>query len=302
MSLDWRLARACMFQTLSFILNHPLNQGHKAAALARYLRWQTSSRITSGKISMPFVNKTRLLVRHGMKGATGNIYCGLHEFNDMAFVVHTLRPEDLFVDAGANIGSYTILAAGVAGARTVSVEPAPSTFRDLEDNVRHNDLSPLVQAKNVALGETSGTLHFTSGLDTVNHVVATDESNTDTVSVSVLPLDELLAGEVPTVMKIDVEGFESAVIRGATKTLASPLLLGILMELNGSGTRYGYDEKTLHQQMLKLGFSNAAYDPFTRRISLQSNAGDNSLYVRDIPALQSRLQSAPRTTINGVSF
>jgi hypothetical protein len=47
----------------------------------------------------------------GMTGATGNLYVGLHEFEEMAFLLHFLRPGDLFADVGANVGSYTILAA-----------------------------------------------------------------------------------------------------------------------------------------------------------------------------------------------
>ncbi len=58
-----------------------------------------------------------------MTGATGNIYAGLHEFDDMAFFLHLLRPEDMFADVGSNIGSYTILASGVVGAKSVAFEP-----------------------------------------------------------------------------------------------------------------------------------------------------------------------------------
>ena len=57
-----------------------------------------------------------------MTGATGNIYAGLHEFVDMAFCLHLLRSGDLFVDVGANIGSYTVLASKVAGANSVTLE------------------------------------------------------------------------------------------------------------------------------------------------------------------------------------
>ena len=48
-----------------------------------------------------------------MTGATGNIYCGLYEFLDMAFLLHFLRNGDLFGDIGSNIGSYTVLATGL---------------------------------------------------------------------------------------------------------------------------------------------------------------------------------------------
>lgn len=43
-----------------------------------------------------FVNDAKLLVKPDMAGATGNVYTGLHEFEDMAFTLHCLREEDLF--------------------------------------------------------------------------------------------------------------------------------------------------------------------------------------------------------------
>lgn len=61
------------------------------------------------EVQFDWIEGARLMVRNGMTGATGNIYCGLHEFTDMSFVLHLLRPDDLFVDVGANIGSYTVL-------------------------------------------------------------------------------------------------------------------------------------------------------------------------------------------------
>ena len=48
-----------------------------------------------------------------MTGATGNIYCGLHEFIELTFLLHLLRPNDLSLNIGANVGSYIILAARV---------------------------------------------------------------------------------------------------------------------------------------------------------------------------------------------
>jgi hypothetical protein len=63
-------------------------------------------------VVVPFVGDTRLLVARGMRGATGNVYVGLHEFEEMAFALHALRPSSRFIDVGANVGSYTVLAAG----------------------------------------------------------------------------------------------------------------------------------------------------------------------------------------------
>lgn len=108
-----------------FMLNHPLNQGSIRSTLKRFLYWQLGSRLVMGDVLVPFVDNTLLRVRPGMTGATCNIYVGLHEFEDMAFVLHLLRSGDLFVDIGANIGSYTVLAGGAVGAKCISVEPIP---------------------------------------------------------------------------------------------------------------------------------------------------------------------------------
>ena len=61
-------------------------------------------------MAIPFTDRARLLVSRGMYGATQNVYCGLNDFEDMSFVLHYLRQDDIFLDVGANIGAYTVLA------------------------------------------------------------------------------------------------------------------------------------------------------------------------------------------------
>ena len=288
--------------TLSFILRHPLNRAKKGAALRRFIRWQIASRLLPGAVAVPFVDSTRLLVLPGMTGATGNIYCGLHEYQDMALVLHALRPGDLFADVGANIGSYTVLAAGAAGATCLSFEPHPATFAHLLDNVRLNDLGPMVTARNIALGASSASLSFTAGLDTVNHVLAEGEVVSDAIHVPVEPLDSVLSGAALTVMKIDVEGFETEVLNGGSEAFQSSSLIAVIMELNGSGLRYGYDESYLHARMLGWGFAPASYDPVRRTVTpVQSRSAvdGNTLYVRDLDALRDRVLAAPPHSVLG---
>lgn len=292
-----------LLDSIAFVLRHPLNRGRPLAALRRYVRWQVGSRLLPGAVAVPFVDRTQLLVKPGMTGATGNVYCGLHEFEDMAFVLHALRPGDLFVDIGANIGSYSILGAGGSGATTVSIEPLPETFARLDDNVRINHLDSLVELHNVGLGASQGTLRFTSGLDTINHVLSASETSEGAVSVPVRTLDEVLRGRAPTLIKIDVEGFETEVMAGATRSLAAPELLGVLMELNGSGNRYGFDETKLHEAMLEKGFATASYEPFTRElVPARPSTTGNTLYVRNMETLRERLRSAPRHDVIGTKL
>jgi hypothetical protein len=116
----------------------------------------------------PYTHKCKLIVKKGMAGATGNLYCGLHEYQEMFFLLHFLRPNDLFVDIGANIGSYSILSAAHIGCDTISIEPVPSTFNHLIDNIRINGIKEKIEALNIALGAQEGTIAFTNNMGTGN--------------------------------------------------------------------------------------------------------------------------------------
>lgn len=292
-----------ILNTLGFIVNHPLNETRKLASIIRFARWQIGSRLVDAPVAKCFVDRTRLLVSRGMPGATLNIYAGLHEFEDMAFVLHLLRKDDLFVDVGANIGSYTILAGGAVGARCISVEPIKYTFEKLKDNINLNRLSGNVQAMNMGIGNEKGVLKFTAGLDCMNHVVANSEQVVNVLEVPVTSLNDLLENQHPILIKIDVEGFETNVIAGADKVLSQPSLLAVIMELNGSGNRYCFDEQTLHQSMLDYGFKTYKYNPFLRDLESlrgKNHASGNILYLRNIEEVSRRLKHSEQYLICAV--
>lgn len=291
-----------VIKTLKFILNHPLNESDKFAAILRWLKWQIESRLSPGLISVPFVGEARLLVESGMTGATGNIYCGLHEFAEMSFLLHFLQPDELFLDVGANVGSYTILASKVIGVKVKAVEPIAETFDHLMDNINLNQVNSIVQAENIALGATDSLLTMTADQDTTNHTVSDSDKVGETVIVPVKRMDDLVGEEIPTLIKIDVEGYETEVLKGGQRTLASPDCKAVILELNGSGNRYGFNEMELHQSMIQYGYSPYEYHPFERKlITLGSNkSGEgNTLYLRDMVTAQHRIKNAPRVNVLG---
>ena len=290
---------------LSFIANHPLAGRHKFKAYTKFIGWQIKQFLFPGERTVPFVGKTCLSVKKGMAGATGNIYTGLHEFNDMGFLLHFLRPSDHFADVGANIGSYTILASGNIGATSISFEPVPETFMQLQKNIRLNGIEKKVIAFNSGLGSVEGKLHFTSGHDTVNHVV-TDPAqyNGQIIEVDIITLDKILAQyAIPSLIKIDVEGFETEVMKGMNTILEDRHLKAIIIELNGSGGRYGYNEDDIHKLLLQHEFIATVYDPFSRKLTNLSEHGSlNTIYIRDIDFVTSRLESAPEVNVFSESF
>ena len=291
--------------TLLSIINHPFNKTRKLQAFVDFVKWQIGSRLVPGEVIYHWINSTKFIVRPGERGLTQNIYCGLQEYHDMAYILHVMNSEDLFIDIGANVGSYTLLACGVKGARGYSFEPVPSTFQRLMNNLKLNDLLDHVKAYNIGLADKEGELLFTSGLNTVNHMIAEGELIRDTIKVEVLPLDNLLAGESPSLIKIDVEGLETLVINGMLHTLGNPSLHSVIMELNGAGKRYNFSDDAIIEKMLGFGFRLYTYEPLSKTIKPISQKQENSgnvLFLRNVDFIKQRLDNAQRIKIGSIEI
>ncbi len=272
----------------AFLATHPLTKRRRLSAMARVLRWQITSRIRD-EIVVDWIGGARFAARRGMTGVTGNIYTGLHEFADMAFALHFLRVGDLFVDVGANIGSYTVLASRVIGCRTVAFEPDPAAAAALERNIRLNKIAERVELRISAVGEQDGEAPFSIGLDTQNHVLTSADATGR--SVPMQTLDRALGGRIPILVKIDVEGYETEVLRGARAVLAASELKAVLTENRSS---------TVVEILKSAGMTEFAYDAFAHRlVSANKTPMANALFVRDPDHVANRVSRSDRVKILG---
>lgn len=272
-----------------FFSAHPLTRDAPLRAWARFTWWQLRSRMQD-EILFRWVGGQRLAIQHGMVGATGNVYVGLHEFPDMMLPLHFLREGDLFLDVGANVGTYTVLASGVCRARTYAFEPDPGTVRHLKRNIAVNSLEALVSVYECALGAEQGEAPFTVGRDAVNRIADADDKSVRMVRLE--RLDTVVAGLEPIMIKVDVEGAEEGVLQGATALLAKPCLKVVELET-----------VTLESARIlsRNEFERAYYDPFCHSLNREpiSLNSSNSLFVRDWSFVSTRLETAEEVEIFG---
>jgi len=280
-----------LLRILKFVWNHPLNTNSRKAAIGRFIKWQINSRLNRFPILYPITSNAKIFAWKGLAGATGNLYCGLMEYEDMGFLLHYLKSSDLFIDIGANVGAYTVLASGEINAKSISIEPIPSTYRNLIDNIAINHLDDKVTALNIGLGKEEASMKFTKSLDTVNHVAV--EGEKDIIEVQVNTLDGICPS-MPNFLKIDVEGFETEVLLGAAKVLASEELNAIIIELNGSGKRYGFDEDKIHESLVQYGFNPHRYDPLSKRLTVLNtyNKSHNTIYIKNSDEARKRISDS----------
>jgi FkbM family methyltransferase len=154
------------------------------------------------------------------------LYFGFWEPNNSALIGSILKPGDVFVDVGANIGYYTLLGSSLVGAkgRVISIEASPAIFAQLQENSAMNGASN-VRLVNHAVSDSVGELPLYGGTRWNRGASSTTVHEFDQepeASVAAAPLDALLSKhemEHIALIKIDIEGGELPVLRRLLDTL-----------------------------------------------------------------------------------
>lgn len=282
---------------------HPISRRTPLLTIVRWIRWQILARSGSGSVVVPFVDETKIRVASQNPDARHYLYWGISELEDMGFVLHAVGPGELFVDIGAFVGGYTVLAAGACGAEVIAIEPDPGNRDGLMRNVALNDLGARVEVRPVAVGRAPETIRMTSGGGSTTHVLA-ERSDVSSFEVQLETLDSIVGDRSPAFVKMDVEGFEWQVLAGGERTFARASLLAVIIELNSIGLTYGVADAQVHERMLGWGFHTFQYEPFLRTfVSLHdeiNRAGGNTLYIRDIVEAERRVRQAPSHLVHGI--
>lgn len=271
---------------------HPVTQKSPFKAFLRYLFFNFST-VFKNEIICNWVGSLRFYARKGDAGIVANIYFGLYEFEDSIFLLHFVKKEDLFFDVGSNLGHYSLLLSGIKDCYSYAFEPVPDTFKQLKRNIELNGLQSKIDYHNIGFAEHEDTLFFTTHRGTMNRIA--NQKTESSVAVRVTTLDEFCRQEIkiPTVLKIDVEGFEYFVIKGASALLSRPELKVILIEFNNSGQHYGISDDTVFEILTSYGFKPYSYD-FSKRILLSLNDFDkfkfNTLMIKDKEFVEKRLR------------
>lgn len=196
------------------------------------------------KILLPnpqFVGEHILQTLHGLKlkinpsvdsGVELSVFeTGTYEKGILTFLKRNLNSGDCFVDVGANIGLMTLVASQCVGnsGKVISYEAHPETVKILEFNLNLNSISN-VEVCNYALGSTncSSIIYDNWHINRGGASLIVKTENSAAYSVEIRRLDDSRDSTIhPKIIKIDVEGFELEVLKGAEETIKKfkPILI-----------------------------------------------------------------------------
>lgn len=238
-------------------IEHPDNRDHRLRAVAAVVVADAYVRLTDRPVLTRIGDD--LLCGVDPRLASHKVLMGrLPDHAELSVLRRLLRPGDRFVDVGANIGVYSLVAAE-CGAEVVAFEPGSAAVAALRSNVALNDLGGRVEVRQEAVGAESGEIEFVDGVGTMGHVVTdasddargqaglfTGRSTRRLLRVPMVTLDEVVGDARVAALKIDVEGFEDAVLAGAVDALAAAHIGYVQLEHNDSSERlFGESSRAL---------------------------------------------------------
>lgn len=213
-------------------------------ALENLDQWQDPALARDARVQIPRVG--RFDVRAGADDLH-HIFPG-REPEVFEAILTWLRPGDVFVDAGANIGFYTILASGLVGprGRVIAIEMMPDTAAILRRHVEINDAANVEIVEHALSDRDDREIEARVDAGKFGQASILRTEGSTIVRVRTATLDRLLEGVGPIrLMKMDLEGAEHAALMGATSVLGK--IDAVLFEaLQGSDdvvpllTRHGF--------------------------------------------------------------
>jgi FkbM family methyltransferase len=181
-------------------------------------------------------------------------YFGYEKMALGAFLFH-LKSDDVVWDIGAAFGLYSVHSAKFCES-VVAFEPEPVSCERLARNIQINGLQSKITVREIALSTEDGEVELF--MDGYCPSLAGDSANSRCVRVQMTTVDNLIAAgnRTPTVMKIDVEGAEAGVLRGAQSLLRGknkPRLLFVEVHPQFLPS-FGESEESVERLVLDAGY------------------------------------------------
>jgi FkbM family methyltransferase len=284
--------------TVLHIWRHPMSNGRRIRVFNTFLRWEFMRRRGAHDAASDLSVGASILCPPWLGDSRYYIALGYHDYSEFSFMLALLREDDLFVDIGAFLGAYSIIAAN-RGATVHAFEPSSKNRKPLTRAIEMNGYMDRVTIHSTAVANHHGEAFFSNSWGSGNRLL--DESGHDDTArqvVQVRRLDDISSPfEVRelAVLKIDAEGFDIDVLKGGRSFLErhNPVLIVEFWE-GGADIR---------AWLKRAGYSLYTYDYTKRKLvdAVVNDKMDGNLIActeRRRPMIDDRLANAPRIALN----
>lgn len=280
------------FSSFLWVINHPNNRSNLFLTILRIFIW---------KINQVFLNIPKVVnIQNGIKfkcypdSSWGGlvIYTKLPEYFEMKFVNKIINKGDTVIDVGANLGSYSLIAASKVGkGKVFAFEPSNIAYKRLLENITINNMDDKIKTLRVAVSDKKGYLDFSDlSRPEVSHVSYIQSQGS--TRIKSITLDGFIKRQKINkirLIKIDVEGYEAKVLEGASEILKRGIVDYLLIEINKDSLLFKLDPTKTFNLIKSYGYKTY-YFRNSDKLTPIAEFSDNKKTI-NIVAIRKNIQS-----------
>lgn len=261
---------------LQFIFNHPLNKNHKMKTLLRIFWWKLNRIFFKFPCIVEIAPGVRCICYpDNSLYSTLIMYLGLPEYGEMKFLLDILKKHDNFIDVGANMGAYSLIASSkIKDGNIFSFEPSPKISLKLYENINLNQKKENIRVITKVVSDKTGFINFDISSNPDYHHISHSAKGKSILRLKTTTLDKFISSSKIKhikLIKIDVEGAELLVLKGMQRSLAAKLVDFLIVEINPEALRgFGFLPQQVFNYLKKFDF-NLYY--FDSRFNLKEFSG-----------------------------
>ncbi len=261
-----------------------IHQGNKAKFLNvfRGYFWYLKSKLYPQFIDVQVFQSMKFRCEPGTAHALSYFFKGTEydNWHVMKFISRVLQRGDIFIDVGANIGLFTLLAASKVGenGKILSVEPIKQNLHYLYTNIKINNLQNVL-VKEAALADKFQDINF-SVEDVSSHAIEPGSEGQLIACITLDSLSDELADDHFVLTKIDTEGMEYSVLKGGVNLMKNSMLPVIIFEMNGQHSRYGVDILDFEKFLFENNYFYGFYDENLKVLTLDGKFYEDTIAVK----------------------
>lgn len=247
-----------LFSFLNLIRN-PYNRNKKFLFLLRLLWWKLNRKFFRLPVVVPLFKDIKFICYPQSSFGSLIVYTNYPEYSETRLVQKLLRKNSVFIDVGANIGYYSLLAASIIKkGKIFAFEVDKRALNNFYENINLNKLEDKIDVVEKLVSDKDGYERFiVSSESEVNRIVGKSGSGKDFLKFPCIKLDSFAKEKNISFidfLKIDVEGAEYKVLNGAGELLKEKRIKYLLFEVNKNIKDYGKSKKYVFDMLNKFGY------------------------------------------------
>ena len=243
-------------KSLFNVLYHPLNKSQKVFIFFRILFWKLNQLFFKYPVVIQFTKSIKCICYPQSSYGSMIIYEHFPDYFEAQFLLKILKKDSNFVDVGAGLGDYSLLAAEkIKTGHIYAFEPVSLPCSQFKENIAINNLQNIITLSTEVVSNSNKGVHFDEeDITEVSHISAQAKGKKHP-SISLDSLVKQKNIKKIYILKVDVEGAEMLVLSGGKKIFKKGIVKNIILELNANNIHFGTSHTKVIEFLQKQGYS-----------------------------------------------